>query len=169
LDKQVAGTTANQKIDARQKQMQELMKALEESDVPLVQLGDASIAAPFTSRESNISCCANIIRQGRCTLVATLQMYKILALNCLISAYSMSVLYLDGVKMGDTQATAFGMVMAIMYLGLSQSKPVKTLSSQRPHKSVFTWYMLFSIGGQFITHLTCLITAVRWAHPWTPT
>ena len=37
-------------------------------------------------------------------------MYQILALNCLISAYSLSVLYLDGVKYGDTQMTAMGML-----------------------------------------------------------
>ncbi len=99
-----------------------LEQELDDSEPPTIKLGDASVAAPFTSKLANVVAIPNIIRQGRCTLVATIQMYKILALNCLISAYSLSVLYLDGIKFGDGQVTISGMMMSVCFLSISRAK-----------------------------------------------
>jgi len=37
---------------------------------------ESSVASPFTSRETNVSCVPNLIREGRCALVTSFGMFK---------------------------------------------------------------------------------------------
>ncbi|CAK7210546.1 putative cation-transporting ATPase 1 [Sporothrix curviconia] len=134
---------------------------LDDSEPPTLKLGDASVAAPFTSKLRNVIAIPNIIRQGRCTLVATIQMYKILALNCLISAYSLSVLYLEGIKFGDGQYTISGMLMSVCFLSISRARSVEGLSKERPQPNIFNFYIIGSILGQFAVHVVTLIYVAR--------
>lgn len=131
-----------------------------------IELGDASIAAPFTYQYSSLKSCKNIIKQGRSTLTTTFQMYKILSLNSLISAYTMSALYLDGVKMGDYQATFLGMGVSILFMMLSFNKPLKKLYKERPPNSIFHWSLVISVSVQFLAHFTVLIYFCQLCEPY---
>ncbi|KAF6744001.1 endoplasmic reticulum Ca-transporting P-type ATPase [Ephemerocybe angulata] len=135
-----------------------------DDDVPKIKLGDASCAAPFTSKLGHVAAITHIIRQGRCTLVATIQMYKILALNCLITAYSLSVQYLDGIKFGDYQITVSGMLMSVCFLCISRAKPVEKLSRERPLGNIFNFYVLLSVLLQFALHIATLVFITNLAH-----
>jgi manganese-transporting P-type ATPase len=115
-----AGPSINGRMTAADRQREKLKKMFEEMNeegdgraAPIVKLGDASMASPFTAKHASVGPTLDIIRQGRSTLVTTLQMFKILGLNCLATAYVLSVMYLDGVKLGDGQVQAkkvFGLV-----------------------------------------------------------
>lgn len=144
---------------AQQLALDEYIGEMEDQDMPSIKLGDASIAAPFTAKTPSIQAVKDVLKRGRAALVQTLQMYQILALNCLISSYSLSVLYLDGIKYGDRQMTASGILMTIAFLALSRASPLEKLASVRPPKSIFHPSLFLSLLGQFALHLGAMALA----------
>lgn len=138
--------------------LQNYMEDFEDgNELPMVKLGDASIASPFTSRAPSIKATVDIIRQGRCALVTTMQMYQILAINCLISSYSLAVLTLDYVRYGNAQMIALGVIGTVSSLTLSRATPLDDLSPVRPLTSIFHPALFFSLLGQFALHLGTMI------------
>ncbi|KAJ0981077.1 hypothetical protein J5N97_009332 [Dioscorea zingiberensis] len=170
-----AEAPTNRHLKAADKHREKLQKMLDEMNeegdgrsAPIVKLGDASMASPFTAKHASIAPTLDIIRQGRSTLVTTLQMFKILGLNCLATAYVLSVMQLDGVKLGDIQATISGIFTAAFFLFISHARPLQTLSPSRPHPNIFCAYVLLSLLGQFAIHLFFLISAVNLASKYMP-
>ena len=58
----------------------------------------------------------------------------------------------QGVRMGDTQATATALSTAVFFLFLSSSRPLPRLSPRRPPSSVLSPYMFASIITQVRAH-----------------
>ncbi len=144
LSSNAAAATPAPAVQTPPKRPEDLMQALENPNQ--MRPGDASIAAPFTSRQSSLTCVLDLLTQGRCALVTTHQMYRVLAVNSLLASYTLSSLYLNGMKTGDFQATFNGLLTAAMFMFLSMSKPSPRLSPQRPADSVFNPHLLVSVA-----------------------
>jgi len=126
-------------------------------DTPMVQLGDASTAAPFTTRTPSIGACVDIIRQGRCTLLSAVQQMQIMMLESMISAYTMSTMSVDGTRPSEAQMMASGSLMSVASLAFSFARPVDRMHPVRPLASVFHPAILFSMLGQLAIHLGCMV------------
>ena len=144
-------------IEETESQKKEPFNFLSFDDDTTIKNGDVTAAAPFTSKSGSIKCIKNIFIQGRCTLVTNFQMYKILALNCLMTAYSESVLALKGIKFSDYQSTIIGFAVSIFFLMLSRAVPLNKVNSNHPPMTIFTWPAIISIIGQAIVDLGAMI------------
>merc|ERR1719334_2927305 len=134
-------------------------KMLEDLDLegaggmPMVRPGDASIAAPFTSRVPSVRAVVDIIRQGRCTILSALQQQQIMVLECIISAYTLSALSLESVRSSERQLMASNWLVLTASLAFSYAAPIDKMHHVRPLRSLFHAAM----------HLFCIVRAVRMA------
>ena len=131
-----------------------------EDEAPVLKLGDASVAAPFTSKLANVNTVTHIIRQGRVVSVnnSNVQDFGIELFDFFLF---LSVLYLAGMKFGDGQATISGILLSVCFLSISRGRPLEKLSKERPQDGIFNIYIMGSILGQFAVHIITLIYITR--------
>ena len=127
-----------------------------EDDTQDLKMGDATIAAQFTVKSGSLEGVLDIIRQGRCAL-ATVQMnFKTTALNCLVGAYSMTALTLNGVRSSNSQLIASSLLQTAILMNISKSKQLKQISPVKPPKTICGAYLIVSMFLQAFVHIGCL-------------
>ncbi|KAF4660619.1 Cation-transporting atpase [Perkinsus chesapeaki] len=136
---------------------------------PVARMGmDASVAAPFTYRGECIKCVPFILRCGRAVHSVVMQMYKILALNSLIGAFSLSVLTLHGAKFGDFQSATEAIAVSLIFTAMGRSKPANKLSLFKPVTSIFHWSVQLSLALQLTIHVVLMLAGWRLAASYAP-
>ena len=145
-----------------------LMTQMEQADqgaggLPMVRPGDASIAAPFTSRVPSIRAVIDLIRQGRCTLLSALMQQQIMMLESTIAAYTLSALSLHNARSSERQMMASSWLIMTAAVSFSYATPLDRMHPLRPLRSLFQPAIILSTLGQALIHIICMTLAVQWA------
>ena len=78
--------------------------------------------------------------------------------QCLVNALVLTKLHQKGVKQGDRQLTAVGVVVAVLFLFVTRGKPLPKLSTRKPSSSVLCRADLCSMATQFSIHFAAIMT-----------
>lgn len=139
----------------------DLISGMENADqpggVPMVRPGDASVAAPFTSRIPSVRAVVDLIRQGRCTLLSALMHQQIMMLESIIAAYTLSVLSLHNARSSERQMMASSWLIMTAAVAFSYSAPLDHMHPLRPIRSLFHPAIFVSMLGQAGKWGLCLL------------
>jgi len=116
---------------------------------------EASLAAPFTSRITDISCVDIILREGRAALVTSFQCFKYMSIYALIQTFNVAVLYYRGSGLTNLEFLYQDVYIVLpIALTLGMVQPTSKLSKKRPTENLLSARVLTAMFGQ------CIIQAV---------
>ncbi|RKP33686.1 hypothetical protein BJ085DRAFT_22433, partial [Dimargaris cristalligena] len=126
--------------------------ALKAADVGLsLSEAEASVAAPFTSQSTDITCVLDLIREGRCALTTSFSCFKYMALYSMIQFVTVSLLYRFGASLGDFQFLFIDLFIIIpIAIFMGNSPPYHKLHTQAPAASLISQPVLSSLFGHII-------------------
>jgi cation-transporting ATPase 13A3/4/5 len=131
--------------------------ALKAADVGIsLSEAEASVAAPFTSRQFDISCVPQVIKEGRAALVTSFSCFKYMSLYSAIQFCSVSFLYASASNLGDFQFLFIDLALILpiaIFMGWSAAYPI--LSRKRPTANLVSRKVLTPLLGQMVL---CILT-----------
>jgi len=121
---------------------------------------EASVASPFTSKTPNISCVVDVIKEGRCALVTSFNIFKYMAMYSMIQYTSVLIMYWVGVNMGDMQYLYIDLFLIMpIAITMSRTGPSGYLVAQRPLARLVHPYFLFSLISQILVQTSFQVGA----------
>ncbi|KAH7348078.1 hypothetical protein BKA66DRAFT_432511 [Pyrenochaeta sp. MPI-SDFR-AT-0127] len=126
--------------------------ALKAADVGIsLSEAEASVAAPFTSRNFDISCVPQVIKEGRAALVTSFSCFKYMSLYSAIQFCSVSFLYASASNLGDFQFLFIDLLLILpIAIFMGWSGAYRVLSRKRPTANLVSRKVLTPLLGQMV-------------------
>ncbi len=126
--------------------------ALKAADVGLsLSEAEASVAAPFTSRQPDIGCFLEVIKEGRAALVTSFSCFKFMALYSLIQFTTVTLLYAIASTLGDFQFLYIDLFLILpIAVTMGRTEAFQRIVPKRPTASLISKKVLTSLIGQIV-------------------
>lgn len=109
-------------------------------------LAEASVAAPFTSRNVNISCVPYLITEGRATMVSAFASFKFGVAFCFTQLISVLMVFYIGTEPSDNQYLVVDIgLAAVPILMIGNTAPHETLVKRKPTRHLLSFLPMFSV------------------------
>lgn len=126
--------------------------ALKAADVGIsLSEAEASVAAPFTSKVANIECVPIVIKEGRCSLVTAVSVFKFICIYSIIQFLSVLILYTVETNLTDQMFLYIDLVIiTTLAIVMSNTTAYSQLVKERPKGSLVNITSIISILLQII-------------------
>ena len=112
---------------------------------------EASIAAPFTSKNQNISCLIPLLREGKSSLVTSIQIFKCMMLYSLIQFSAVTLTMVLNSYLSEMQYLSVDIFILIpLAFFIPATGPHKFLTKDRPNQDLISFAVLSSVLSEMI-------------------
>jgi len=109
-------------------------------------MAEASVAAPFTSRNVHIGCVPDVIREGRATMVSAFATFKFGVAFCFTQLIAVLMVFYIGTEPSDNQYLVVDIgLAAVPIIMIGNNGPHDSLVKQKPTRHLLSFLPLFSI------------------------
>jgi predicted P-type ATPase len=131
--------------------------ALKAADVGLSLTADAeaSVAAPFTSKDANLESIITLLLEGRASIATSFQMFKYMTLYAFVQFSCSLQMDLSDTYLSELEFLWVDLAVVLPLSGLlPQTRAYHVLTPRRPCASLLHWSIVASVAGQAVLCLT---------------